>query len=221
MKPIFLYGSLCDLALLEVVLGRAPDVSPATLDGFAAFWAAGETFPMIEARDGACATGLLLRIEDQTDIDRLDFYEGPFDYSLQTATVHSAEAQHEALVYLPTPGRYTAGASWDVADWTARHGALQTCAAHEIMSRFGVLSAQEVARRTPVILARAQQQLNGRASTTPRRLRHKSDADRVSLTGQFVDHDRFFLTEDLVVTHPKYDGGHSAERRRVRAVGAV
>lgn len=206
---IFLYGSLLDVDLLETVLGRAPDPVNATLEDHAAYWIQGQEFPMILQKTGQVASGLLLENLTETDVARLDFYEGPYGYTLQPVHVQTVQGRKNAQVFFPEPGAFTPGHPWNVSDWTARHGPLQKIAAREIMSRFGVLSAQEVADRWPVIQARAQQVLNAQTRTAPLSLRVKSDAQGIDLKSKETEHDKWFLTEELFLTHPRYDGTQS------------
>ena len=213
MAHVFLYGTLLNLELLEIVLGRKPHGVAAVLPDCRAAWVAGRDFPMIYRCEGAQASGFLLDASAQ-DIARLDFYEGPFSYDLEEVEVVCDGDKVPAQTYFPTPGRYEPGEDWNIADWTDRHGALRLFAAEEIMDRFGTMSAMEVDRRYPVILARAQQRLNASTTSSPQELRVKNDAQRIEVKSKVRDHDNWFLMEEFDLTHPKYDGTQSREIKR-------
>jgi nudix-type nucleoside diphosphatase (YffH/AdpP family) len=213
MTHVFLYGTLLNLELLEIVLGRKPDGVAAVLPDCRAAWVAGREFPMVYRCDGGRAEGYLLEADAQ-DIARMDFYEGPFSYDLEAVEVVCDGDRVAAQTYFPTPGRYEPGEDWNIADWTNRHGALRLIAAQEIMDRFGVMSAEEVDRRYPVILARAQQKLNAVTSPSPQNLRVKNDAQHIEVKSKIRDHDNWFLMEEFDLTHPKYDGTQSREIKR-------
>lgn len=208
MTSIFIYGTLLDLELLAVVLGRDPKVAPAVLPECRSAWVAGCEFPMIYRSDGAQADGILLDANAE-DVARLDFYEGPYSYDLQEVEVLCDGKLVPAKTYFPTPGRYEPGDDWSITDWIAQHGPLRRIAAAEIMQRFGVMSAEEVARRYPVILARAQQRLNAIEMPSVRALRVNNDAKRVEIMSKTRDHDNWFLMEEFDLTHPRFDGSQT------------
>ena len=79
MANIFLYGTLCDLELLHICLGRSLDKiykQQARLDNHSVFWVKGRNFPVIKFVEGASAQGLVLFDLSKDDLNRLDFYEG-------------------------------------------------------------------------------------------------------------------------------------------------
>ena len=90
MTNIFLYGTLCDKELLEICLGRSlANVSLlcAKLENHSVFWVKNRNFPVIKFNRGSFAQGLaVLNLEDQ-DLERLDFYEGGFDYDLRKVSI--------------------------------------------------------------------------------------------------------------------------------------
>jgi ADP-ribose pyrophosphatase len=194
-------------------------VSPAVLPDCKSAWVDGRDFPMIYRLKGAQAQGVLLEASAD-DVARMDFYEGPFSYDLELVQVLCDGALIEAQTYFPTAGQYEHGADWDIADWTHRHGALRKIAASEIMSRFGVLTADQVDQRYPVILARAQQQLNAKQFPSSRELRVGNDAQGVDIKRQTVEHDNWFVLEEIDLTHPRYDGSQSREVKRAVFVQA-
>ena len=112
MANIFLYGTLCDLELLHICLGRSLDnidKETARLDNHSVFWVKGRNFPVIKFDEGACAQGLVLFDLSSDDLNRLNFYEGSFNYELRKASIYIENKQlsdHrdmvEARVYFNT-----------------------------------------------------------------------------------------------------------------------
>lgn len=92
-QALFFYGTLCHLPLLEVVLGRARseiDIQNAHLRDHLASWVKDEPFPMIAAQKDAVASGVLVQGLSASDISRLKFYEGGFEYDLASVTVQTS-----------------------------------------------------------------------------------------------------------------------------------
>ena len=85
----FFYGTLCHPALLALVLGRAVQMQPAVLPGFAVAWAQGRVFPVITPGAGQ-AGGVLVRDLSADDWARLDFYEAGFAFTRME--LHRVEA---------------------------------------------------------------------------------------------------------------------------------
>ena len=73
MNDFFVYGTLRHKPLLDLVAGAPVEAIPARISGFAVYWAAGESFPMITAEEGGQAEGLLLRNLSGIQRDRLDY----------------------------------------------------------------------------------------------------------------------------------------------------
>jgi len=93
---IFLYGTLCDLELLQICLGRSLDKidkQPARLDNHSVFWVKGRNFPVIKFVEGASAQGIVLFDLSNDDLNRLDFYEGSFNYELRKASIYLKNKQ--------------------------------------------------------------------------------------------------------------------------------
>ena len=224
MKSLFFYGTLRYVPLLSLVLGRetgALDVTPARLEGHAVFWAKGQAFPLIVAGQGV-AQGLLVRGLSESDLARLDFYEGGFDYALQTLKVETAAGPQEAEVYFPAPGLWQAGEPWHLEDWVARWGDMTLAAAEEVMGYLGTHEAAEVARMFPMIRARATARVNACARNRALSPSGFSDADvRVHrVTRPYVN---FFAMDEMDLSFRRYDGGESdmVLRAVFRATDAV
>lgn len=211
MADLFLYGTLCHVPLLEVVLGRPAaqiDMAPATLDGHGVWWVADHAFPMIAEAASGQAQGLILRSLSATDVARLDFYEGGFDYALQDVAVASCGGSHAAQVYFPAPGRWQAGAPWSLSDWVARWGAMTLSAAQEVMAQFGLMPVEEVRALWPFFCARGwAQQLA--AVPAPQTLRSQMGMKDVNVLRYRAGYNGFFRIKAFDLQHRRFDGGLS------------
>ena len=126
---VFLYGTLCDPELFEIVSGAPFAARPARLDGAAVHWVAGESFPVLTAAPDGSAEGVVVEVKAEARA-RLDFYELGFGYGVENRRVRVDGVETEAAVYLPEAD-WPAGAPWSLSDWQARHGALTRIAARE------------------------------------------------------------------------------------------
>lgn len=159
------------------------------------------------------ADGLVLRGLTRSDIRRLDFYEGSFDYDLhQTALTDGTKVQ----VYVPQAGRWTPDGPWSLADWVSDLGDMSMIAAGEVMSYYGTRSRDEVAEMFPVIRARAsaavraQQSVHGTST-------FQGQVDVLSRDRRYSD---FFALDEFTLRHDKFDGSTSDQMHRALFVAA-
>tara|TARA_R110002049_G_scaffold23545_7_gene83525 strand:+ start:11101 stop:12234 length:1134 start_codon:yes stop_codon:yes gene_type:complete len=216
MINLFCYGTLRHLPLLQIVLGRAPDdldARPAQLPGYAVSAVAEGPFPTIEARDGASAEGIVVAGLSARDIERLDFYEGAFDYDLAAVTLADGS---QAQVYLPQPGRWTAQGPWVLADWADDWGEISCHAAHEVMGYLGHKSRDAVDAMFPMIRARAASKVNAAHS------RHGAGTKqgKVEVIESTRSYANFFALDDMRLRHERFDGAMSAEVLRAVFIAA-
>lgn len=211
MAALFFYGTLRWTPLLRRVLGTAVDglgVIPARLPDHAVVWAAGEAFPMIVAAPGGSAEGLVVQDLTQEQVDRLDYYEGGFAYDLQERVVETAQGLRRAQVYVPQPGRWTAGAPWDLDDWIARWGAITLSAAEEVMARCASMPVAEVQRLLPFFRARGWARALA-ADPAPQTLRSTMTIADVEERGLHAGYDGFFRLKAFDLRYRRFDGGWS------------
>ena len=143
MTNIFLYGTLCDLEILHICLGRSLDKidkQPARLDNHSVFWVKGRNFPVIKFVEGESAQGLVLFDLSNDDLNRLDFYEGSFNYELRKASIYIKNKQlsdHtdmvEAQVYFNTDEKMKVGDQWSLHKWQTEFGDVSRRVAIEFM----------------------------------------------------------------------------------------
>ena len=208
---VFLFGTLRDLDLLEVVLGAAPDVVPATLPEARVARAAGQSYPVLAAAKGQRAQGLVLRDLTAEQLARLDYYEAPYDYSRVAAQTDVGPAD----VYRPPAAQEEQAAKdWSLDAWQAEFGPLMREAAVEIMEGFGHVDPALIAARMQVIRTRAQQRVNARARVTPTRLRRAHDRSDVRVSGHRRPYSHFFAVEEIDVAATRFDGSMPAPSER-------
>lgn len=200
--PLFFYGTLRHLPLLEIVLGRPAtdiDLRPATLPGYAVRSVAEGPFPGIEARPDARAEGVIVGALTPEDIARLDYYEGGFDYDLVTVTLGDGA---RAQVYLPAAGAWTLQGPWSLDDWVRDWGEMSCEAAAEVMGYFGQKSRDEIAGMFPMIRTRAMARVNAR------RTDHEQGTfrGRVDVTDRRRVYAKFFALDEFKLSHERFDG---------------
>lgn len=200
--------------LLELILGRVPEMHPARLPDHAAVWADGQAFPMVVPRDGAKAEGVVVRGLSAEDRAALDYYEGGFVFALRQMRVDTPEGPSEAQVYFAEAGRWIPGARWSLEDWAVRWGAITLGAAREVMDRRGRYSASEAAGMLPFFRARAwARQI---ASTpAPQTLRRASGLEDIDYQGLRPHPYRgFFRIDPFRLRYRRFDGEWSAPLER-------
>ena len=143
MANIFLYGTLCDLELLHICLGRSLDnidKETARLNNHSVFWVKDRNFPVIKFDEGASAQGLVLFDLSNDDLNRLDFYEGSFNYELRKASIYLKNKQLsdnmdmvEAQVYFNTDEKIEVGDRWSLRTWQREFGDVSRRVAIEFM----------------------------------------------------------------------------------------
>ncbi|WP_245853494.1 gamma-glutamylcyclotransferase [Maliponia aquimaris] len=214
LSDLFFYGTLQYRPLLELILGRVPEMLPARLPGHAAVWAEGQAFPMIVPRAGAAAEGVVVRSLSDADRAALDYYEGGFVFALRSLTVETAGGPVAAQVYFAEEGRWTPGAPWSLEAWAERWGAITLGAARELMDRRGRYSAAEAAGMLPFFRARAWA---GQIAATPapqtlRRASGMEDIDYHGLRGHPFK--GFFRIDPFRLRYRRFDGEWSAPLER-------
>ncbi len=185
------------------------DLAEARLADHEVRWVRDQAFPMIVEEAGAEAPGLLCRNLSKTDIARLDYYEGGFDYDLRRLTVGTADAQISAQVYFPQQGVWTADAPWSLEDWRARWEAITMGAAAEVMGHFGRKDAAMAQRLMPFFRARAwARQIAARPAPCTLRSGMTSAADAETLREK-TGFEGFFRIANADLRARRFDGGWS------------
>lgn len=220
--PLFLYGTLRDRALLEIVLGRPVaegDLRPGELLDHAAYEVAGESYPIIVAAPNAAAPGLLISGLSADDMARLDYYECGFDYALLERAVRDGAGQSvTARVYVaPTQG-VALGPRWDLQAWVDRWAPMVRLAAQEMMSYMGQRRAEDLVALYPQMLRRAQSQLFAAQTPPPEGRAVLSRAD-VSVMSAAISYSEFFVLRDYDLSHARFSGAGRLAVRRACFIG--
>lgn len=210
VNSVFVYGTLCDIDLLERVLGRSVDptsISNGELLEYQVFWANGLNYPVIVQRSGASAAGLFLDGLSQQDLARLDFYEGGFGYYTRQISVNVGAKPQEALVYFPAH-QDELGDPWDLNLWQAQWGALAVSAATEFMQSFGTADPKQLVPFFKMMQVRAHSRLLGRSDQRERAERGPLVAE-VDVEQHSYAYSKFFALEEYRLRHRTYAGGLS------------
>lgn len=206
---LFFYGTLRHAPLLRAVLGRGARAVPARLADHAVSAVQGAGHPMIVARQGATADGVLVEDLTSEDLARLDFYEGFHGYNTQTLVVETDAGAKSAQVYFPNSTIPAAGHDWDFAAWQAQWGETVARAAEEVMDHRGVTSAADIARSYPQILMRAASALRAAAEPAPTTLRSDMPATGVEVAHSRRPYMNYFAVTEQDLRFPRYNGGKS------------
>lgn len=115
----FFYGTLCDADVRQVVLGRAVDVEPATLEHHEAVPVHGGRHPILLFQRGAAAAGVLCRGLTLNEAARLGYYEHEGrDYGARRLPIRGGDGvMHHAWVFVPTGTLRRGMGRWDLAEW--------------------------------------------------------------------------------------------------------
>jgi len=218
MAPLFLYGTLRHLPLLDWVVGRRPGVQPARLADHAVRVAGGAKYPLIQREAGAVAEGLLCPDLTEDEIARIDFYEAGFGYRLQEVTVDTQTGPQPARVYMPPAEGPAPGAPWSLDDWAAQDGALSVAAAPEAMGLFGAVPPAVLAQRFPMIRHRAWCRMLADRDR-PLTLPPPPAAARIDLRARRHGHAGFFTMDVVHLRAPRFDGSLGPEIEREVFVG--
>ncbi|WP_415920520.1 NUDIX domain-containing protein [Tateyamaria sp. SN6-1] len=205
MSTLFFYGTLRHAPLLAIVLGRPVDtlqIAQDTLPNMRTDAVAEGPFPMLVDHPGAQAAGLVVTDLSDTDRARLDYYEGGFDYDTERRVTAAGAAVE---VYRTASAAWTSAGPWDFDAWRVRWALMTEHAAREVMSGFGHVSPEEIARRFPRIRARAWSKV---LAANPR---HGAGTlqGKVDVMHRAQAYSDFFAIEELKVRHERFDGSMS------------
>ena len=141
---IFIFGTLMDKALLEIVLGRKVELVSAALKDYGVFKVMDANYPVMIKSVGLVANGIILNELTKMDILRTDFYEHIFDYFLKPVQVLSKEVLIDTQVYMPSKMIPRLEEPWSLKDWQEVSGERTHRFAKKVMTKFGVLSVDEM-----------------------------------------------------------------------------
>jgi nudix-type nucleoside diphosphatase (YffH/AdpP family) len=218
---LFLYGTLRDVDLFARVAGPGSgrQVDVAWLDGHGVERVAGSELPMIVAREGARAEGVLCEGLSEAQRARLDLYEVAFGYRVEAVVVGTAAGAVPALVYFPPAQQESSGAAWSLERWQARERAAALFAAEEMDAHDPPLEAGELVRQWPMIASRAQARVRAGQAEPVARLRHVPGEGDWDWTPARPLAGGFFKLAAMTMGHRRFDGGREEGLRREVLVG--
>ncbi len=205
-------------------MGRSLNALGATdakLPEHAAFAVKDQPFPMIAVHRGASADGLWVRNLNEQDLARLAFYEAGFDFDLKDVEVTTSDGdQVAAQVFFPEPGKWVQDQLWSLERWVENWGPVTMLAAAEVMSFFGKVEPDQIARSFPAIRTRAWARLAAR---------NRDSGDSREVARDVVLHERrpaylnYFGMDEVKLQHRLYDGsmGPVLSRNALMQGGAV
>ncbi|MCB2130189.1 MAG: NUDIX domain-containing protein [Rhodobacteraceae bacterium] len=218
MSGLFFYGTLCHPPLLRAVLGRDADVVPANLPGHGVFWVKGHAFPTI-TEGGGTASGVYFDNPTETDLARLDFYEGGFAYVTRKMTVMTGAGPREALVYFPPEGGGETGEPWQLQDWVERWGDVASAAAQDFMRQMGHVPAEKLRSRYPMMLMRGGARRRAEQDNTAITVRRRQMPGDIPERQVRQVYANYFAVEEYDLRFRRFDGEFSPEVNRAVFIG--
>ncbi|MEL6198351.1 MAG: gamma-glutamylcyclotransferase, partial [Pseudomonadota bacterium] len=210
MKPIFFFGTLRDLLLLSIVIGRriGPDEAPqARAHGWQTWQVRNEAYPMLRQAEGTTADGLLFRPATDEERAAILFYEEA-EYALTTIVVETATGTAEA-VFFDATGKIAMGdAPWCFDQWTAADRPVALEAAAELMPLRRTVPVEEIDTVWPGIMNRARQRARAAAETPVLGgLRTAFDAGHdVEWLSRETPLSGYLAVENHTLRHRRFDG---------------
>lgn len=213
---LFIFGTLRDDALREIVLGRAEAGEPAQVPGHEVRRAAGGDHPVLAP--GGLAEGLLVRGLTVAEAARLDFYEAGFGYVRGSMAVQGAEGVVRAQVYRPEAAAEASGEDWDLAAWQRDWGGFTRDAARAAMALYGRVDGPRLRRRMGTLRMRVDAARRAAGQATPVEVRRGFRRDDVAVEEARWPYVEYFALDETDLCHPLFGGGDSGRLTRAALV---
>lgn len=121
-KSIFVYGTLQDLEIMRLVTQReaisSADFTAATLHDFCLKTVLNESYPLLVESEGKIVSGKIFVTEDETEIQRLQYFEDEEEYTLSPYIVQTESGEKECLLFFPTSKIKSSHKSWSYSHWS-------------------------------------------------------------------------------------------------------
>jgi nudix-type nucleoside diphosphatase (YffH/AdpP family) len=203
---LFIYGTLLDDTLRQVVLGRQVTATPAVLEGYTRKTVAGRIFPALVAQKGAKTQGAVLHALGTDDLDAIDYYLDRALFARETLDVTLDGRIIQTEVHLPQDPHLFVDGNWELAD----HLPLARKVAQHIMRSFEVQSPLNTPLFHHGLDMRARASLRALADSAPVHLRRGFTADDVEVITRRQPYSSYFALEDITLRHKRFDGSISA-----------
>jgi len=145
-KPLFVYGSMLDRDVSEVVLGRPLDparVRTAWLPDHRRLRIPEEDYPILAPAPGEHVPGALLYDLTEADLDRVRYFES-YEYALETRSViESGRGPVLALMNGAAVEEPQASEPWDLESWQRTRKDRFMYLTRRFMSLYGRASREE------------------------------------------------------------------------------
>ena len=208
----FLYGTLRDEELREIVFGEAVAAEPALLPGFAVRSARDGDWPTIEPAPAAEAEGLLTDGLSEAAAARFDWYERAFGYRAETVDVSGTEA----LIYRGAES--ASDAPWRLSDWQTSWAPLSRRAAAETMGHYPARDPDWIAARWPQIRQRAASATAAGATASPMQVRSGLAGGDIEVVAERRPYTEFFSLIEQDLRFRRFDGGMAAPVSRAALI---
>lgn len=210
---LFVFGSLRDPRLFHLIAGEGGTPTETVLPDYRVERVAGTTVPMLVPAVGELAKGVLWRGLSEAQMERLDAYELPWDYSRGSVVIDGIEAG----VYFADLPNVASGELWSLESWEQEDGDVSRMAAAEIALHSPPLSGEALRQQWKPIRARAAAHVRAGRETGPNEVRraagHSAIVKNRVLSGDFYK----FRGVDL--ERERFDGLLSEPIARETTVG--
>ncbi|WP_417724929.1 NUDIX domain-containing protein [Salipiger sp.] len=208
----FVFGALAWPPLLERVLGRAADLRPARLPGYAVYGTGGGALDpgtLCAVPEGGAA-GLLILDPDPEDGARMAYFNGT-DADGMVTEVRCGGDLVSARVALHDDAPGDGAPPWDQARWLEEWGPLALDTARNIMAQYGQTEPARMAGLRPYLAARAWARQLAR-TPAPAEVRMATTAEEgVEILRERPGHEGFFRLRAFDMRHRRFDGAQSPE----------
>ena len=205
-ERLFLYGTLRDPELYEIVAGEPFEARPAVLSGWHQASCEDGRYPTLA--EGGRAEGVTVT-PSEAALARLDFYEVGFGYRREHAEIGTETGQVSASVYFSDPEIIMGQGDWRLDEWQARYGALTREAARDYMKLHGRFAPEAAAPLFAQILSRAACRMAARRRPSPGALGPEMSADAVRLERSEEPYVGYFSLRRDTLRFPTFGGGLS------------
>lgn len=196
------------------------DTQPATADGMIIECVRDNDYPMMTAREGASAEGMLLVNSDPEVFERLRFFEEVYGYGLSDIQVRTGAGVRPAKFFLMDDPDISGDGPWELATWQGGGRQPSLDVAAEIMSIY----EQRTPYNTPVnadrITERVESRVRAKNDIIQNVIKHSFSDEDVRVDSMTRPYSKFFAVEDYVLAHRTFGGGWSSPMSRTALISA-
>ena len=142
----FVYGTLLDTDILEIVLGRPichSQMPNAKVAGLQKFTYPGDSFPILLASESSFAEGALLLNLNATDLQRMDFYEGD-EYGFEPVKAQLDDGSYlDALYNNAADQSIKSDVLWSLEHWQQTEKPVFIGYVERYMTLYGTMSVDD------------------------------------------------------------------------------